>query len=100
MDPSAASVVPQPPSKAKVFLRRLISSLILWTVVLTALFSSNKLLSDYVFFIIMVFLAAAGLIEFYGLVDIRDLVCFIVWGVLGGILLIIGTFLNLTCCLA
>src|SRR5882672_6870965 len=85
-----------PPSKAKVFLRRLTSSLILWTIVLTALFSSHKLVSDYVFLLIMVFLAATGLIEFYGLVDKRDLVCFKGWGIFGGILLMVGTFLNLT----
>jgi len=85
-----------PLSKAKIFLRRLVSSLILWTVVLTALFSSNKELSDYVFLLIMVFLAATGLIEFYGLVDKRDLVCFKGWGIFGGILLMAGTFLNLT----
>jgi phosphatidate cytidylyltransferase len=84
------------PSKAKVFLRRLVSSVILWTVVLTALFSRNKLISDYVFLIIMLFLAASGLIEFYGLVDKRDLVCFKPWGILGGVLLMLGTFLNLT----
>ena len=85
-----------PLSKARIFLRRLISSLILWTVVITALFSSNKELSDYVFLLIMVFLAATGLIEFYGLVDKRDLVCFKGWGIFGGILLMVGTFLNLT----
>src|SRR6266516_3491263 len=96
MDPSAASVVPQPPSKAKVFLRRLISSLVLWTVVVTALFSSNKLVSDYVFLLIMIFLAVSGLAEFYGLVEARDLVCFKGWGILGGVLLMLGTFLNLT----
>ena len=90
-----APVAP-PPSKAKVFLRRLISSLVLWTIVLTALFSSNRLLSDYVFLVIMVFLAVSGLAEFYGLAEKRDLACFKGWGILGGLLLMIGTFLNLT----
>src|SRR2546427_502740 len=69
MDPSTSSVAPPPPSKAKVFLRRLISSVVLWTVVVTALFSSHKLVSDYVFLLIMVLLAASGLAEFYGLVE-------------------------------
>ena len=87
---------PAPPSKAKVFLRRLISSLILWTVVLTAMFSTNKLVSEYVFLLIMVFLAATGLIEFYDLAARRELVCFKGWGIFGGILLMVGTFLNLT----
>src|SRR3989454_976061 len=90
-----APVAP-PPSKAKVFLRRLISSLVLWTIVLTALFSSNRLLSDYVFLVIMVFLAVSGLAEFYGLAEKRDLACFKGWGILSGLLLMIGTFLNLT----
>ena len=92
MDATAAP----PPSKAKVFLRRLISTLILWTIVLTALFSSNRLVSNYVFLVIIMFLAAAGLAEFYGMVETRGLACFKCWGILGGLLLIIGTFLNLT----
>lgn len=87
---------PPPPSKAKVFVRRLISSLILWTIVITALFSSNRLVSDYVFLVIIAFLAVTGLAEFYGLVEKRDLVCFKCWGIAGGLLLMIGTFLNLT----
>jgi phosphatidate cytidylyltransferase len=87
---------PAAPSRAKVFLRRLISSLILWTVVLTAMFSTNKLISQYVFLFIMVFLAATGLIEFYDLAKRRELICFKGWGILGGVLLMVGTFLNLT----
>src|SRR3989454_31572 len=96
VEPSSATTTTPSPSKAKVFLRRLISSLILWTVVITALFSRNKLLSDYVFLLIMIFLAVSGLAEFYGLVEARDLVCFKGWGILGGVLLMLGTFLNLT----
>jgi phosphatidate cytidylyltransferase len=84
------------PSKRKVFFRRLLSSLVLWTIVLTALFSSNGLVSNYVFLVIMVFLAASGLAEFYGLVAKRGLVCFAGWGIFGGVLLMVGTFLNLT----
>jgi phosphatidate cytidylyltransferase len=44
----------------------------------------------------MVFLAVMGLAEFYGLVEKRDFVCFKWWGLLGGLLLMCGTFLNLT----
>src|SRR5215470_17137976 len=85
-----------PPSKLKVFLRRLLSFVVLWTIVLVALFSGNALVSNYVFLVIMVFLAVTGLAEFYGLVEKRELVCFKWWGLLGGLLLMIGTFLNLT----
>ena len=38
------------PSKAQVFLRRLITTVILWTVILAALFSENRLISNSVFF--------------------------------------------------
>lgn len=80
------------PSKAKVFLRRLASTAVLWSVVLVAIFSGNKLLSDYAFLGIMMVLAAVGLVEFYGLVEKGGLVCFKFWGVLGGVLLMFGTF--------
>lgn len=84
------------PSKFKTFLRRLLSFVVLWTIVLTALFSSHRLVSDYVFLVIMVFLAVTGLAEFYGLIARRELVCFERCGILGGLLLMAGTFLNLT----
>ena len=84
------------PSKLKTFLRRLLSFVVLWTIVLVSLFSRNRAISDYVFLIIMVFLAVTGLAEFYGLVEKRDMVCFKWWGLLGGLLLMFGTFLNLT----
>ena len=83
-------------SKPAILFRRLISSVILWSIVLTALFSGNKVLSDYVFLFAMVFLAVTGLLEFYGLVEKRDLVCFKITGIAGGILLMVGTFLQLT----
>ena len=92
----AFPVTPPPLSKGKVFLRRLLSTVVLWTIILTALFSSNQVVSNYVFLAIIVFLALVGLIEFYGLVNKRDLVCFKGWGTFGGLLLVVGTFLNLT----
>jgi len=98
MDSSSATAppTPPPPSKAKVFVRRLASTVTLWTIVLLALFSGNRFVSDYVFMLLILFLAVTGLIEFYGLVEKRNLACFKGWGILGGILLMLGTFLNLT----
>jgi phosphatidate cytidylyltransferase len=92
----SSSPPPAAPSKLKTFLRRLFSFVVLWTIVLTALFSGNRLVSDYVFLVVMVVLAATGLAEFYGLAAKRGLVCFERWGIFGGILLMVGTFLNLT----
>jgi phosphatidate cytidylyltransferase len=85
-----------PPSKFKTFCRRLLSFVLLWGVVLGAMFSGNALLSNSVFLIIMVVLAGFGLEEFYELMAKRGLICFKWWGVLGGVLLILGTFLHFT----
>src|SRR5436309_12536654 len=86
----------KPPSKAKVFLRRLLTSIVLWTVVIGSLFSGNKLVSDGVFLVIMMALAGFGLVEFYGLVEKRGLICFKEWGIFGGLLLMASTFFYLS----
>ncbi|HUA67094.1 MAG TPA: phosphatidate cytidylyltransferase, partial [Candidatus Saccharimonadales bacterium] len=83
------------PSKAKVFLRRLTTTVILWAIIIAALFFSTTLVSDSVFILVIVLVAAAGLMEFYGLAEKRGLACFKWSGLIGGILLIIGTFFNL-----
>ena len=68
----------------------------LWTVVIGSLLWGNKLVSDSVFLVIMMALAAFGLVEFYGLVEKRGLVCFKGWGVVGGLLLVASTFFYLS----
>jgi phosphatidate cytidylyltransferase len=85
-----------PPSKARVFFRRLITTVILWTVILAALFSSHPLISNGGFILLMVLLAAAGLAEFYGLAGNCKLFCFKWCGLAGGVLLMVGTFMNAT----
>jgi len=81
-----------PPSKGAVFLRRLLSFTVLWGIVLGSLFSGNKVVSDYVFLIILVFLAAAGLQEFYGMVSKLGHACHAKEGIFGGVLLLAATF--------
>lgn len=90
-----ASAPAPPPSKAKVFVRRLSSTLVLWGIVLGALFSGSKVISDVVFMLVLVTLAVVGLLEFYGLVEKEGMVCFKGWGVFGGAALLIGTFFHL-----
>jgi phosphatidate cytidylyltransferase len=90
-EPTAAT-----PSKARIFLRRLLSTLLLWTVILLAMFSGDRFISDGVFVLLVAFLALVGLVEFYGLVEKRGLACFKISGVAGGLLLLVGTFLNVT----
>jgi phosphatidate cytidylyltransferase len=93
---SELASVMKSPTKTQVFLRRSVSTLILWAVVLAAMFSTNPLVSDGVFELLVVTMALTGLVEFYGLAEKRGLACFKVSGVIGGVLLMIGTFLNAT----
>jgi phosphatidate cytidylyltransferase len=93
---SDTAAAAQTPSKAQVFFRRLITTVILWTLIIAALFSSHRLIADGVFILIIAFLGTAGLGEFYGLVEKRGLACFKWCGLFGGVLLMAGTFLHLT----
>ena len=95
--PPAAPVPAAPAlSKGQTFLRRLGSTVVLWSIVLTAIFSTNVLVANYVFLLLMLLLAGTGLLEFYGLVEKRGLVCFKAWGVFGGLLLMTSTFFYIT----
>jgi phosphatidate cytidylyltransferase len=84
-----------PPSKTQVFLRRLASTVVLWTGILAAMFSGHRFIADGVFALLVAFLALTGLLEFYGLARKRGLPCFKVSGVIGGMLLMCGTFAHL-----
>jgi phosphatidate cytidylyltransferase len=96
MSAEIPSPPPAPPSKAAVFFRRLLSFVVLWTVLLAALFSRHKWISDYFFLLIIVTLAGAGLVEFYGMVDRLGLQSYSRWGVFGGVLLLVATFLDIS----
>jgi phosphatidate cytidylyltransferase len=90
-----AAVAPVP-SKARVFARRLTSTSILWAVVLVGMFSGSHLVSNYVFGGFMLLLAVVGLLEFYGLVEKRGLVCFKRSGLAAGVLMMLATSLHCT----
>lgn len=94
--PEEQQSVPAPPSKHGVLMRRLGSSVLLWTLVIGTLFSSNKLISDYLFLVTMMAIAGIGLAEFYELVGRRQLACFKGLGVFGGLLLMTSTFVYLS----
>ena len=83
-------------SKGQIFLRRLGSTLFLWSIVLAAIFSTDPFIRSYVFLGLMVLLAGLGLIEFYGMVERRGFVCFRFWGLANGLLLMASTFFYLT----
>lgn len=94
--PTAPSPKPQPLTKGQTFLRRLASTLVLWTIVLTAIFSTHPVVANYVFLLLVTGLAAAGLWEFYGLVERRGLVCFRWWGLFAGVALMASTHYYVT----
>ena len=83
-------------SKGRVFARRLVSTVLLWAVVLGAVFSQQPILAYGVFLIVMLALTGFGLLEFYGLVERRGLPCFKEWGVFGGLILVLSTFAYLS----
>lgn len=85
-----------PTRKSVVFLRRLASSLVLWGIVIGALFSPSRLFSSACFVGILMVLSGAGLMEFYELARRKGLACFPMWGVLGGLLLIGSSFVYLS----
>jgi phosphatidate cytidylyltransferase len=78
--------------KAVVFFKRLGSSLLLWSVVVAALFAASPVVANGCFVGILMLLAGLGLREFYDLVRNRSLVCFSGWGILAGLVLIASTF--------
>ena len=80
------------PRKAQIFLRRAGSTLLLWAVVIGAMFSGNRVLSDGVCGLFITTLALAGLLEFYGLAQNCRLPCFKFSGAVAGVLLMVGTF--------
>ncbi len=85
-----------PLSKGAVFLRRLFSFVVLWTVVIAGLFSGHKILSDTVFLLIIAFLAVAGLLEFYGMARKLGYACYPKFGVFGCLLMIFATFVYIS----
>jgi phosphatidate cytidylyltransferase len=93
---AASPATPPALSRGKIFLRRLASSVALWTVVLLAIFSENRFVSDYFFLLIMFLLAGAGLVEFYDLARKIGLPCYKGWGIFGGLLLMTSTFFYLS----
>lgn len=96
----ASSPPAAPLSRGKIFLRRLASSVVLWTIVLLAIFSKNPVVNNYFFLLVMVLLSGAGLVEFYDLARKIGLPCYKGWGIFGGLLLMIATFLYLSGVLA
>lgn len=90
-DPVAPSA-----SRRATFVRRLASSVVLWSVVLAVLIAGHTPLADGIFLLVMMALAGFGLSEFYDLTERRGWVCYREWGIIGGVLLMASTFVYLS----
>lgn len=71
----------------------MISTILLWSIVLWTIFSPHHRITDWVFLAILMGLAWQGLREFYDLVEARGLACFRYWGIASGLTLMLVTFL-------
>lgn len=85
-----------PTSKGKIFLWRLLSTVLLWGVVLAPAFLYSHPLGDYLFVFLLMILSSLGLNEFYKIVASRGLVCFKGMGIVCGLILLGSTFYYLT----
>ena len=92
-EPTPVAPAAPAPSKGVIFLRRLGSSVALWSFVLLALFIGRNVLGDVLFLMVMLLIAILGLKEFYILVTKAGFDCFPKWGMVGGIVLMTSTFL-------
>ena len=93
--PEATTVKPPALSKGQTFVRRLGSFVVLWSIMLAALFAPGSPITRAVFLVFMLLLACTGLVEFYGMAERRGISCFKYCGLAGAVLLMVGTFLNL-----
>ena len=82
-------------SKGSTFLHRLISTVLLWALILGALFSGVTWVSHSVFAGLIVLVGTLGLAEFYGLARRCNVPCFPGWGLFAGLLWLCVTFFAL-----
>lgn len=89
-DPAADA--PAAPTKMQVFARRLVSTLILWGVVLGALFSGHDMVADFALLGIMLLIACFGLLEYFGMLRRKGARCFPHFGVVAGTVFTLASF--------
>lgn len=87
--------IPVTSSKMQTFWRRLTSSVLLWSLVIGALFT-EKLFSDITFLVVILLIAGFGLQEFYELCEKRNLVTFRIWGMLAAYGMMVSSWVYLS----
>lgn len=74
--PSENAVADKRSTKLQTFLKRLLSTILLWAVVLGALFSGNQTIADFAVLIVINGICFFGLMEFCDMVEKRGGKCF------------------------
>jgi phosphatidate cytidylyltransferase len=87
--------IPATSSKMQTFWRRLFSSVLLWSMVIGALFT-ERLFSDIAFLVVILLIAGFGLQEFYELCEKRNLVTFKIWGMIAACGMMVSSWVYLS----
>lgn len=77
------------PSKFQTFLRRLLSTVVLWAIVLGALFSGNRTIADVAVLVVLNVICFLGVLEFAGLATARGGTFFRTYALTGGLLYLV-----------
>ncbi len=94
--PSDTAVVRPASSKLQTFLKRLLSTVVLWGVLLGALFSGNKTIADLALLIVVNVISIFGLMEFCDMLAKRQCPCFRVYAIITGSVFISALWLAQT----
>lgn len=81
-------------NKKLTFVRRLISTLVLWAIVILALFAQNKTVALSSFAVIILALTIIGLKEFYSIAEKAGVHCYTQLGITLGVLVVLSFFIG------
>lgn len=94
--PSETEVGAKAPTKLQTFFKRLLSTVVLWAVLLGALFSGNKSIADLVLMIVLCVISVFGLMEFCDMSEKRGVMCFRRYAVVSGCVFVIVNWFGYT----
>ena len=91
--PSETAAAAKAPTKLQTFFKRLLSTVLLWAVLLGALFSGNKSIADLVLLIVLIVISVFGLMEFCDMTGKRGIASFRRYAIFAGCLFIVVNWL-------
>ncbi len=91
--PVDTAVARPAPTRLQTFGKRLFSTVLLWTVVLGALFSGNQIIADLAVLIVLNVISVFGLMEFCDMLEKRGQPCFRAYAIITGSVFITASWL-------